>query len=131
MKKILFASFAVLSLVLVGCKHHEEFSFSGKVVGYEICHSMNDFAYLVSLESPSDIGDSILIVEDSTRRGHVIAVYQSPRILKIGRHISGTIYLDDNYNQAHCYTHYTYMDLVTGKDISLRQAIFVKVHMDD
>ena len=68
MKKILFVSFAVLALMLVSCKHHEEFEFSGKVVGYEICQSMNDFAYLVSLESPSDIGDSIMVVEDSTRR---------------------------------------------------------------
>lgn len=131
MKKILFVSFAVLALMLVSCKHHEEFEFSGKVVGYEICQSMNDFAYLVSLESPSDIGDSIMVVEDSTRRGHVIAVYQSPRILKIGRHISGTIYMDDNYNRAHCYKHYTYRDLVSGDEIELRQAIFVKVHMDD
>lgn len=131
MKKIAFVLVAILALTMVGCKHHEEFSFSGRVVGYEICQSMNDFAYLVSLESPSDIGDSILIVEDSTRRGHVIAVYQSPRILKIGKHISGSIYLDNNYNQAHCYTHYTYKDLVSGKDISLQQAIFVKVRIDE
>lgn len=131
MKKLFFILVAIVSMVLVGCKHHDEFEFSGNIVGYEICQSMNDFAYLVSLESPSDLGDSIMIVEDSTLRGHVIAIYQSPRILKIGRHISGTIYLDDNFNAAHCYKHYTYKDLVTGEDIALRQAIFVKVKMDE
>lgn len=132
MKRFSFLFFVFVTVfVLTSCKHHDEFAFSGKVVGYEICQSMNDFAYLVSLESPSDIGDSIMIVEDSTRRGHVIAIYQSPRILKIGRHISGTIYLDNNYNAAHCYKHYTYKDLVTGNEIALQQAIFVKVKMDD
>jgi len=130
MKKILFASFAVLALMLVGCQHHDEFEFAGTIVGYEICQSMSDFAYLVSLESPSDLGDSIMIVEDSTRRGNVIAIYQSPKILKIGRHISGTIYINNNYNAAHCFKHYTYKDLVSGETISLQQAIFVKVKMD-
>lgn len=126
----LLAVVLFFNLALSSCQRHDEFSFSGTIVGYEICQSMNDFAYLVSLESPSDIGDSIMIVEDSTRRGNVIAIYQSPKILKIGHHIDGTIYMNNNYNAAHCYRHYTYRDLVSGEEIELKQAIFVKVNMD-
>ena len=123
---VLALCFAFLS---VSCRQHDEFSFSGTIVGYEICQSMNDFAYLVSLESPAGLGDSIMIVEDSTCHGNVIAIYQSPKLLKIGRHIDGTIYLNNNFNAAHCYRHYTYRDLATGEEITLQQAIFVKVNM--
>lgn len=120
----------VCAIAFSSCRQHDEFSFSGTVVGYEICQSMNDFAYLVSLDSPANLGDSIMIVEDSTCHGNVIAIYQSPKILKIGRHIDGTIYLNNNYNAAHCYRHYTYRDLSNGEEITLQQAIFVKVNMD-
>ena len=134
MKHIPFKFFFIASalcLALASCKNHDEFDFAGTIVGYEICQSeIGDFGYLVSLDSPSDLGDSIMIVEDSTRHGHVIAIYQSPRQLKVGRHISGTIYLDSKFSKAHCYRTYTYRDLASDKDISLQEAIFVKVVTD-
>lgn len=116
--------------LLASCRHYDEVSFSGTIVGGEFCQS-NEIGWLVSLDSPLDMGDSVRLDNgDTTRYGNVIMAFQSPRQFKVGHHISGTFHIDNNFSKAHCMRHYTYRDLATGEEISLQEAIFDKVQED-
>ena len=118
MKKLLFIPFCLL---LASCVDHNDFSFSGTVVDYEMCNGIYDVGYAICLTSPTDIGGSYTTQYDEVY-DNVVVVYGSDRILQEGAHVSGRIYLDHNYSKTSCNYHYY--------DRDVPEAVFTKLKTD-
>lgn len=117
---------AMISTMLVSCRDYDDFEFSGQMVGYRFCSSMNSFqdlGYIVRIDSPDSIGGT-LVGSDGETMDNVLVIYQSDRLLKDGQHIHGKIYLDSKFSKVNCNFH------STGPDKDLPEAVFTKLVVD-
>ena len=122
MKRILLP-FLALAL-LTSCKDYDDFDFSGKVIDVELCTNIQDVGYAIELASPSDLGGDYL-ADDTIVHHNVVVVYGSDRRLKSNQHVSGKIYLDNNYSKATCSYHYS------GRRVKdVQEACFTKLKVD-
>lgn len=110
----------IVFLLLAGCKHHDDFAFSGTVVDVEPCTSASDCGYAIQLDAPDSIGSNYHTTTDKLY-DNVVVAYGNDRIIYIGSKISGRMYLDEGYSSAYCY--YDYRD---SRD-SVPEAVFTKI----
>lgn len=123
MKHIL-PTLALVALLFVSCKDYDDFDFSGQVIDVELCTNIQDVGYAVELASPSDLGGDYL-ADDSLVHHNVVVIYGADRRLKSNQHISGKIYLDNNYSKATCSYHYS------GRRVDgVQEACFTKLEVE-
>lgn len=119
MKKLFLA--LPLLLALSAChKHNDEFEFSGIVVDYELCTSLQDLGYAVQITSSDTIGRTYL-TQTGQHVPNVIVIYNSDRMLRNQDSISGRIYFDPGHSKGNC--NYQYRE--TSGDIP--EACFTQV----
>ena len=118
MKKIFLIP---LLLLACGCNDYDDFSFTGKVVDYEMCDGLQSFGYAVTLTSPDTIGKDFVTREGVTYH-HVVMCYRADRMLHPNQNISGKIYLDPNYSKTECNYHF---------DRDIPEAVFTKLRIEN
>ena len=128
MKKIIYIAIAsVVAMAFTACNNYDDFDFTGTVVGFDYCESSTqDFAYLVALDSPENTGVTAMM-ENGAVFDNVVIAYQSPRLLKNNMKITGTIYINNNYNKAHCAWHPTFLSPDSTERITLPQVVFTSL----
>ena len=129
MRKLATAITLLAALAITtACEHHDDFEFTGTVVGYEYCEStIQDFAYMIALDSPEGIGERVAVA-DGTIYDNVVVAYQAPRILKDKWKVSGEMYIDNNYSKAHCSRTYDCPDPDGGEErIVLPKTVFTNL----
>lgn len=106
---------ALALLVSSGCTKHDDFEFSGTVIGVEHCSSMSsvmDLGYLVAIDHPDTIGRTF--TAGGTTYRHVVVLYEASEMLHNHDIIKGTMFWSENYSKANCSVHYTDRDLPEG-----------------
>lgn len=92
--------------LLASCKrNYEEIYVKGRVVGAEMCSS-NRLGYLMEMEYPAEIGDTI-----TTYYGHfnnAVMAYEAPRRLEKDEVVYGVAYVTRDYAALHCVGLYNY-----------------------
>ena len=116
MKKILLVV-AVMTLIFTGCKKRTDvIRFEGVVVdGYNCTMqtasiSEMDYGYVVALSTPDSIGAQYKSSNGNTYP-HCVLMYRTKYRFKEQETISGTMYLDDDYDDAYCTYHYDNLGL--------------------
>lgn len=118
MKKTL--SLIALSAVLFsGCKKKvDDFAFKGIVCGYIQCTqasasiSEQDFAYVVSLSDPIDVGEEYF-GDNQQRYTNCVLLYSTRTRIYDGDEISGRMYFDEDYSRSYC-TYHSHLNLPEG-----------------
>ncbi len=92
---------AIVSLIVfVACKKtYVEELYSGKVVGVEMCNTRTN-GYLIELDSPKGVGDTITI--GSKFYKNLVVGYEAPVRLKDNQKISGVMYQTKGYANINC-----------------------------
>lgn len=117
-----------MALAAVACEKHEEFSFSGTVVGIKNCSmtytDMNP-GYIVQLETPEGVGGTLVSSTSSDTMYNLVVLYEPSRVLQVSKHIHGKFYFDDKYSKAN--------GCVTWNDANLEnlpEGVFTQVAVD-
>lgn len=86
--------------VLFACKktYVEEY-YSGKIVGIEMCSTRTN-GYLIELDSPKGVGDTITIGNKFYK--NLVVGYEAPVRLKDNQKISGVMYQTKGYANINC-----------------------------
>ena len=118
-------SFRTISCILLlrlfaSCIDHDDFEFTGTVVGYQPCESLYNFGYAIALTSPDTIGSQYLSEEGITYE-NVILVFGADRMLHPNDNVSGKIYLDPYFSKSQC--NYRNMQ-------ELPEAVFTELNVD-
>ena len=101
MKKSIFTILTLTTILLVACNRDiEEFRFTGKVVGGELC-SNSQVAYILDIISPDSIGGEY--TNSSGNYKNAVIAYRSSRILSQNDTIYGIAYMTKNYAALNCF----------------------------
>lgn len=92
-------------LLLAGCKHNDDFAFSGTVVDVEYCTSSSDCGYAIQMDAPDTLGGTYHTA-DGKEYNNVVVAFGNDRIIYMDSKISGRMYIDNGYSKAYCYYHY-------------------------
>ena len=101
MKKKIITLLVTTTVLLAACNRDiEEFRFTGKVVGGELC-STSQVAYIIDIISPDSIGAAY--TNTSGSYNNCVIAYRSSRILYQGDTIYGIAYFTKNYSALNCF----------------------------
>jgi len=78
----------------------DEFKFTGRVIGGEMCSS-SQIGYIVDILSPDSIGASY--TNSYGTSNNAVMAYKSPRLLKAGDTIHGVAYSTESYAALNCF----------------------------
>ncbi|MBQ6097572.1 MAG: hypothetical protein IKR79_02495 [Bacteroidales bacterium] len=100
MKKTILLALATALLATACNSDIDEFSFSGRVIGGEMCSS-SQLGYVIDIFSPDSIGSSFTGVSGTSH--NAVMAYKSPRLLKAGDTIYGVAYSTESYAALNCF----------------------------
>lgn len=100
MKRICIVVIPVVLFFFASCNRDiEEFKFTGKVIGAELCSS-TQVSYIIDITSPDSIGDTIRL--NSVRYDHAVIAYKSTRRLALDEIVNGVAYFTKDYAALNC-----------------------------
>ncbi len=124
MKRCVFFSLMMASLLLAGCKKYEELEFSGKVLWVRECSGSYldaGIGYVVQLDYPEGVGADITDDAGKPMR-NLIVLYEPTCRVYVDDKLHGTFYVDNTYSRANCSLHYD--------DYELPEGVFTKTVVD-
>ena len=83
-----------------GCNKAEEFYMKGKVVYAGLMCGTYTLGYLIEVETPQGIGDTITV--NGTLYHNAVMGYRAPRIMQDGEEFVGVAYEYPNFAQYNC-----------------------------
>lgn len=78
----------------------DEFKFTGRVVGSDMCSS-SQIGYMIDVISPDDIGMEYTL--GGTKYKHLLMCYRPSRILHYGDTVNAVGYFTDSYAKLNCF----------------------------
>ena len=100
MKKALLLALTVFLAATACNRDIEEFHFTGRVIGGEMCSS-SQIGYVIDILSPDSIGGSYTGVGGSSN--NAVMGYRASRILHNGDTINGVAYITESYAALNCF----------------------------
>ena len=90
----------ILTVAFAACNRDvDEFRFSGKVVGAEMC-TASMFGYVIDISYPDSVGGTIIV--DGTTYNHAVMAYRASRILKKDEVVYGVAYFTKSFAALNC-----------------------------
>lgn len=90
-----------LAFLATACNNDiDEFSFTGHVVGADMCSS-SQIGYVIEVISPDNVGSQATI--GGTQYNHLVMGYRASRILHQGDTINAVGYITESYAKLNCY----------------------------
>lgn len=98
--KIIISSLILSFFAFSGCKkNYEEFYFSGKVVGAQICSS-TQLSYMIDITYPEGLGDTITTSYGKFQ--HAVMAYHPPRRMTENEVVYGVAYRTKDWGKLNC-----------------------------
>ncbi|MCR4815832.1 MAG: hypothetical protein K5842_01440 [Bacteroidales bacterium] len=93
---------SLLSMILLGACNRdiEEFRFTGRVVGSQLCSS-SQIGYAIDIVTPDSVGQSVNI--SGTQYRNAVMAYKAPRILHMDDTVNGVAYFTKSYAELNCF----------------------------
>lgn len=92
--------FALIIPFFTGCHKAEEFYIKGKVIYAGLLCSTYNLGYLIEVETPQGIGDTVTL--NGKLYHNAVMGYRAPRIMKDGEEFVGVAYEYPNFAQYNC-----------------------------